>query len=145
MAAHALTIARQLLNYPDDQIIAAALRSLDAPGWDTMPWHGDSKNVFHTLYMICKDSQEGKRVVPAEVRETVKECEQQAIYLEKYGLRNYESYKEALDKYVRFGKAFYRKRLKAFFEGTHGGALAAATPEAVQYVRDITRPREIAV
>lgn len=128
MAAHALTIARQILTMSDEDITDYAECSLPAPGWDSLPWGSD---VYRKLYDAVgrKDA--------FSIRQLAAQAENESKYLETYGLSSFDRYRTALREHVRFGKPYFRKRLASFFAGTLKAVLDAVTPEAVKHVQEI--------
>jgi len=107
MAAHALTIANQIVAEPDEGIVRYAELSLAAPGWDMLPW--DRADCYFNLNDAVKTGD-----APA-VREAARACEAVSGYLGCF--RSMEEARSAMASEVRFGKPHYRKRLARFFAG----------------------------
>ena len=128
MAAHALTIARQILTMSDEDIVRYAEGSLPAPGWDSSPW---SSMTYHSLH----DAVDAKD--PFRVRQYACQMENEAKFLETYGLSSFERYSAAIAEHVRIGTSWWRMRLERFFAGTLKSALDAATPESIKHVQEI--------
>lgn len=128
MAAHALTIARQILTMSDEDIVKYAEGSLPAPGWDSLPWGSDVYRLFYDAV---------KRKDAFSIRQLAAQAENESKYLETYGLSTFDRYRTSLREHVRFGKSYFRKRLDAFFAGTLKAVLDTVTPEAVKRVQEI--------
>jgi len=123
MAAHALTIARQIKAQPDSNIIHYAGLSLGAPGWDACPWNS---MLFEHLYLLVKDIQaERTNKGIAEVRELVDQIIVECQYLDGY--RTFEAATAAFASYVKVNTPHWRKRMEKFF-ANHPDAHRTAIP-----------------
>lgn len=123
MAAHALTIARQLLaEADDDRLIERAGGSLNAPGWDVLlskhDWHDVEGNripfgdPYHRLYDGVKDRD------AAKIRAALEDLDREiGPVFEKYGITSYDSFKDAYLNYIRYGKPWEGRRRFKFWAG----------------------------
>lgn len=129
MAAHGLTIARQILAQPDENKVTYAKGSLSAPGWDVTLGAG-GMGYFHLYSAAGDDNLEG-------VKAAAKELVGETIFLETYGIAHYDEYRKHVREHIRHGTPWYRKRWDAYYAGTLPSALAETTPESVAHVRNI--------
>ena len=106
MAAHALTISKQIVAEPDESVVRYVGMSLAAPGWDTLPWD-------RSMDLYCDLSDAVKAGDPDGVREAARACELACGYLDRF--RSMEEARSAMASEVRFGKPHHRKRLAKFF------------------------------
>jgi hypothetical protein len=95
MAAHALTIIKQVLEKPDFDICNYALSSLPAPGWDSFPWG----NVNFDWYDLIQEKAKQNNIL--ELRQVLEQaktiCEPSNSHF-----RCLEDFREGFSSFVKF-------------------------------------------
>jgi hypothetical protein len=110
MAAHALTIARQLDAEPDDRLLDQIGLALGAPGLDLGAGLDPSKNLYSPLYAAV----ERKRDIGA-ARAAITRILEATAFLDGY--RCLEDANAAFLAFVRLGRPWWRLREALWFAG----------------------------
>jgi hypothetical protein len=107
MAAHPLTICKQILNWTEEDFQKLREAMLSAPGWDaTFYCRGDDN--YHHIYMICKDGTLNA------LKNAAAEAIKQYAWMEKY--RTFEEIKAHAEKEIRYNEIGWEERHDKFAE-----------------------------
>lgn len=130
MAAHALTIARQILAQQPDKIVAYARGALSAPGLDcpAMPLK-DSFDLWKAIDRAVEAND------PDQVRVATKALHDVVLHLDGYA--SFEDVKKAGTDYIRIGRPHYRTRWEKWDAGdkkAHRAATPGRAPQIAPWI-----------